>query len=306
VSAATSLAVATNIFTRLDLQSTIEQASELLMKSNDVEEITIETEFRFINVLGCVEHVFRKKPTTKFRGDNAWVVEYLLDRFATQACRDLCDKVHTRLPQEVMDMICSYLYKPLTMEVALCFFHDKKGLCLVEKRQLPWIQQYDTSPYLQLCKELCRSSAAAFRADAFPGRWKSDRIPSDFVTRIQTSIDCDQFCTDVPGWETSKSQLLFHLEFLLGFPPGTIVELILHPRFEWKIWWDLDCDRVISMIFRVVLPTLDRYRTSGYVTRVVIKGFGRDVEVDRYLSLSEWREELAPVRVIQAPRRLVC
>jgi hypothetical protein len=57
------------------------------VESNDAE-LVIETEFGY-NWDGCVEHRFKKKPATKFRGDNAWVVEYLLDRFATQA--SLCD-----------------------------------------------------------------------------------------------------------------------------------------------------------------------------------------------------------------------
>jgi hypothetical protein len=43
-----------------------------------------------------------KKSGTKHSVDNAWVVEYLLDRFATQACRDLCDKVCTTLPQDLL------------------------------------------------------------------------------------------------------------------------------------------------------------------------------------------------------------
>jgi hypothetical protein len=111
VSTASSFAVATNIVTRIDWRSAIEQASGLLVKSNDKEELVIETQFSY-DWDGCVEHIFKKKPATKFRGDNAWVVEYLLDRFATQACRDLCDTVRTRLPQEIRDMIYSYLYKP--------------------------------------------------------------------------------------------------------------------------------------------------------------------------------------------------
>jgi hypothetical protein len=39
------------------------------VESNDAE-LVIETEFGY-NWDGCVEHRFKKKPATKFRGDNA-------------------------------------------------------------------------------------------------------------------------------------------------------------------------------------------------------------------------------------------
>jgi hypothetical protein len=54
--------------------------------------------------------------------------------------------------------------------VALKFFYDKERRYLARKRQLPWIQLHDKTPYLQLCEESCRSSAFALDADAFPGR----------------------------------------------------------------------------------------------------------------------------------------
>jgi hypothetical protein len=278
----------------------MEQASGLLVKSNDKEELTVETKFSY-DWDGCVEHRFKKKPATKFRGDNAWVVEYLLDRFATQACRDLCDTVCTRLPQEIRDIICSYLYKPLTIEVALKFY-DKERRCLARKRQLPWIQLHDRVPYLQLCKEYC-SPAFTFNADAFPGRWNSSRIPSDFVTRIEANITCDEWCTfmqsaNAPRLEKSRDDMVFHLEFLLGFPPGTIVKLYLHAGLREDPLLDADKAWIVDRIVPIILPTLDRYRTSGYLTIVVIKGHDRNFVVDEYLSLAEWKAEFAAVRIV--------
>jgi hypothetical protein len=302
VSAARSLAVATNIFTRLDPHSAIEQACGLLVKSNDKEEFAIKTRFSY-DWDGCVEHVFKKKAGTKFRGDNAWVVEYLLDRFATQACRDLCDIVRTRLPQEIRDMICSYLYKPLTIEVALKFFYDKERRCLARKRQLPWIQLHDKTPYLQLCEEYCRLSAFAFDADAFADRWKPDRIPSDFITRIEANIKCDEWCTfvqsaDAPRLEKSRGDMVFHLAFLLGFPPGTIVKLNLHAALREDPLLDAGKAWIVDKIIPIILPTLDRYMTSGYRTIVVIKGREWNFVVVEYLSLAEWKAEFADVRIV--------
>jgi hypothetical protein len=302
VSAASSLAVATNIFTRIDFHSTIEQACGLLIRSNDTEELVIETQFSY-DWDGCVEHIFKKKPATKFRGDNAWVVEYLLDRFATQACRDLCDTVRTRLPREIRDVICSYLYKPLTIEVALKFFYDKERRCLARKRQLPWIQLHDKTPYLQLSEEYCRLSAFAFDADAFPGRWKSSRIPSDFVTRIEANIKCDEWCTrvqsaDTPRLEKSRGDLLFHFEFLLGFPPGTFVRLNLHSGLREDPLLDADKAWIVEKIIPIILPTLDRYRTSGYVTQVAVTGREVDFVIKEYLSLAEWKVRFAEVRIV--------
>jgi hypothetical protein len=335
------------------MQTTIEQASRLIMRFNHAEEVEIVTDLFFDAKLGCVEHLFRKWPMTKHPTDNAWLVEYLLDRYATQACRDLCDKVCTKLPQEIRDMIYPYLYQPLMVGVALRFFHDKERRGLAKKRQLQWTHHYkfydsllhrelceehcgssafsidvdalagrlgpSPSPqwtqrytyrgprsHLQLCDEYCRSSAFAFDADAFPGRWKSSRIPSDFVTTIKANIHCDEWCSrvesaDTPRLEKSRGDLLFHLEFLLGFPPGTRVRLNLNPGRREDTRTYLDNEWLVEMIVPIILPVLDRYKAAGYVTRVVIEGHGRDFVVHEYLSLAEWKARFAEVRIIQAP-----
>jgi hypothetical protein len=303
VSAASGFAVATNIVTRIDWRSTIEQASGLLVKYNDAEELVIETELIFNWEFECVEHVFKKKPATKFRGNNARVVEYLLDRPATQACQDLCDRVRTRLPQEVRDMICSYLYKPLTIEVALRLFRDGQSPWRFKARQPPWIEIWGLEAHMQLSEEYCRLSAVALNADAFAGRWKPDRIPTDFVTRIEAKIHCDEWCTfvqsaDAPRLVKSRSDLVFHLDFLLGFPPGTVVKLNLSPGLVERQYLSFDRAWVVDMIIPIILPTLDRYRTSGYVTHVAITGIGRNFVVDEYISLAEWKTRFADVRIV--------
>jgi hypothetical protein len=281
------------------------------------------------------------------------LVENLLDRYGTQACRDLCDKVCTKLPQEIRDMIYPYLYQPLMVGVALRVFYDKERRGLAKKRQLPWTHHYkcydsllhrelceehcgssafsmdvdalagrlgpSPSPdwterhtylgprsHLQLCEEYCRSPAFTFNADDFPGRWNSSRTPSDFVTTIHAGIFCDEWCSrvesaDTSRWEKSRGDLLFHLEFLLGFPPGTFVRLDLQPGRREDLRTQLDNEWLVEMIIPIILPVLDRYKAAGYVTCVVIGGLRGDFVVEEYISLAEWKARFAEVCVIQAP-----
>jgi hypothetical protein len=65
---------------------------------------------------------------------------------------------------------------------------------------------------------------------------------------------------DVPRLERSRDDLLFHLKFLLGFFPGTTVELNLRPRPAERVWESLDRKWVVEMIIPIILLALDQYR----------------------------------------------
>jgi hypothetical protein len=102
---------------------------------------------------------------------------YLIPRQLSAACREC------RRPSDCISSSSSDI--PLAIDIECC----------------RWLLTLSTPmnrvPYLQLCDEYCRSSAVAFDADAFPDLWKSSRIPSDFVTKIQANIYCDEWCSRV-------------------------------------------------------------------------------------------------------------
>jgi hypothetical protein len=172
---------------------------------------------------------------------------------------------------------------------------------------------------MELCEQFYRSSTFIFADDDFVmlprfrviDRWTLGLPPMHFATKIHLHISCDRWCSKSQSMEEmwnkgeryqgmlakeTKHDLLARLELLVGFHPGTKIELYLHPACTARVGPLDGIGWVVEKVIPVILPTLDRYKTYGYLIYIAIQMF-ETFEVENYLSLDEWKAAFEQVRV---------